>query len=188
MYYDKAKLSGNIKRDEEKQINTRENDRITEQTLKKKTRKIAGRVIRKEDGKIQKRKTGNIYEEIAAEYLEEKGYKILERNYSNQYGEIDILALWNPCREETADLTPEELFIYPGTTLVICEVKYRTHRGTGDPSEAVTRGKMRHICRATVGFYLEQRLSDSYPCTFDVISILGNGEIRHIEDAFPFVL
>lgn len=160
MYYDETKISG----------------------------KNAGRVIRKEDGKIQKRKTGNIYETIAAEYLEEKGYKILERNYSNQYGEIDILALWNPSGEKTVELTPEELFIYPGTSLVICEVKYRTHRGTGDPSEAVTRGKMRHICRATVGFYLEQRLSDSYPCRFDVISILGNGEIRHIEDAFPFVL
>lgn len=136
---------------------------------------------------LNNRSTGAQYEELAAHYLEQEGYRILKRNYSNQYGEVDLIALWNRDRVKTMQLTAEELLVFPGTMLVICEVKYRRHRGTGDPCEAVTRGKMRHICRTTVGFYLEMKLSDGFPCRFDVISFLGNGEIRHIEDAFPFI-
>ncbi|MDO4615979.1 MAG: YraN family protein [Lachnospiraceae bacterium] len=137
-----------------------------------------------------KRIIGTIHEELAAEYLEQKGYRILERNYQNRYGELDLIALRFPNHiEEQArrKRSKAELFSIPGVSLVICEVKYRTHRGTGDPAEAVTRRKMQHICRTAVGYYMEQRLSDSFPCRFDVISILGNGRIRHIEDAFPFL-
>lgn len=136
---------------------------------------------------MNKRQTGSIYEEYAANYLEKKGYRILERNYSNRYGEIDLIAVYNPDRDRTAGMTAEEMLIFPGTMLIICEVKFRTHRGTGDPAEAVTKGKMRHICRTTVGFYMERKLLDSFPCRFDVVSFLGNGEIRHIQDAFPFI-
>ncbi|MCR5609863.1 MAG: YraN family protein, partial [Lachnospiraceae bacterium] len=33
---------------------------------------------------------GDIYEEKAAEYLINKGYSIVKRNYRYKYGEIDI--------------------------------------------------------------------------------------------------
>ncbi|MDO4490474.1 MAG: YraN family protein [Lachnospiraceae bacterium] len=137
---------------------------------------------------MNRRKTGKIYEELAAAYLERKGYRILKENYSNHFGEIDLIALFHPDRGLVENSSPEGLMLYPGSLLVFCEVKFRTHRGMGDPAEAVTLGKMRHICRTAVGFYLEQGLMDSFPCRFDVISILGNGEIRHIEDAFSLVL
>ena len=52
------------------------------------------------------RKTGQEYEAMAAKYLEEKGYGILERNYRCPYGEIDIIAK-------------------DGSYLVFVEVKYR---------------------------------------------------------------
>ena len=39
-----------------------------------------------------KRLAGARYEEIAAQYLSEEGYLILNRNYRNRYGEIDIVA------------------------------------------------------------------------------------------------
>ncbi|GAB6065928.1 YraN family protein [Aquifex pyrophilus] len=35
---------------------------------------------------------GKVFEELAVEYLSERGYKILERNLRSPYGEIDILA------------------------------------------------------------------------------------------------
>ncbi len=136
---------------------------------------------------MNKREIGKLYEGIAADFLEEKGYKILERNYQNRYGEIDLAAVQPLHPVQGEEYSAEELLYQRGTVLVFCEVKFRTHRGTGDPSEAVTKAKIRHICRAAAGFYIEHRLSDSFPCRFDVISILGNGEVRHIEDAFPFV-
>ncbi len=138
-------------------------------------------------GRRNKREIGSIYEGIAADFLEQKGYRILERNYQNRYGEIDLIAVWNDCRAETEGRKSEDLLYIPGTRVVFCEVKYRMHRGTGDPAEAVTAAKIRHICRVAVGFYMEYRLTEDFPCRFDVISILGNGEIRHIEDAFPAV-
>ncbi len=42
--------------------------------------------------KKDNKKTGNLGEDISAEYLENKGYKILERNLELFLGEIDILA------------------------------------------------------------------------------------------------
>ena len=36
--------------------------------------------------------TGKIGEEIAKDYLEKKGYKIIEQNYKTKYGETDIIA------------------------------------------------------------------------------------------------
>ncbi|KKP86331.1 MAG: hypothetical protein UR87_C0022G0011 [candidate division CPR3 bacterium GW2011_GWE2_35_7] len=40
----------------------------------------------------QRQKLGDLGEEIASNYLKKKGYKILERQYKSQYGEIDIIA------------------------------------------------------------------------------------------------
>lgn len=42
--------------------------------------------------KTENKSTGNFGEEIAAHYLEAKGYKILHRNLKFPHGEIDILA------------------------------------------------------------------------------------------------
>ena len=42
-----------------------------------------------------RRDTGMIGEEVAAEYLERLGYRILERNYLRPWGEIDIVATKN---------------------------------------------------------------------------------------------
>ncbi len=134
---------------------------------------------------LNKRKTGTFYENAAAEYLEERGYRILERNYQNRYGELDLIAIEVP--EGAEALSTEEIFWRFEPRLSICEVKYRRTGECGDPAEAVTKNKMRHICRVTIGFYLDHHLMDDHPCRFDVITVQGDGRIRHIQDAFSFV-
>lgn len=102
-----------------------------------------------------------------AEYLCGKGYEILERNFNCRLGEIDIIA-----REKESN------------TLVFCEVKYRSSLNYGDPLEAVTQEKIRHICRAAGYYYTYKCGGKQQPCRFDCIAVYGDGSIRHVKDAF----
>ncbi len=118
---------------------------------------------------MNKREVGNKYETLACRYLEEKGYKILDRNYRVRQAEIDIVA-----GQEN--------------TLVFCEVKYRKDKGSGNPLAAVGFAKQRQISRAAL-FYMNQKgiSPDGNSIRFDVIGILGS-EITHVENAFDFVM
>ena len=113
---------------------------------------------------MNKREIGSGYEEMAAAYLVEQGYTILERNFRDRFGEIDIIAA-------------------EGSTLVFVEVKYRRGGECGDPAEAVTAEKQRRI-RRTAQYYLYKKGDGGeHFCRFDVVAILGD-EIRLIRDAF----
>lgn len=114
-----------------------------------------------------KRLAGARYEETAAQYLSEEGYLILNRNYRNRYGEIDIVA------------KKEAVYI-------IVEVKYRGSCRCGDALEAVDKRKQRRICRTAMHYYREHGYGMDTPCRFDVIGIYEDGSISHIEDAFEF--
>lgn len=109
------------------------------------------------------RKTGSRYEQVAAAFLTQQGYEILEMNYRDRYGEIDLIA-----RREGV--------------LVFVEVKYRKTTRQGYPEEAVTPQKQKRI-RHTARYYLYTHHLEDLPCRFDVVSILGE-EIRLIENAF----
>lgn len=113
-----------------------------------------------------KRTIGTFYEEQAAAYLCEQGYRVIESNYRNRYGEIDLIL------RDSRGL------------LVMTEVKYRSSSCCGDPLEAVDSRKQKRICRTALGYYKEHGYSWDTPCRFDVIGIYGNGQIRHIENAF----
>jgi putative endonuclease len=114
--------------------------------------------------------TGKLGEEIAAGFLEAKGYTVLDRNYRFEKAEIDIAAL---------DLENHEL--------VFVEVKTRTDFSGMPPEAAVTATKQRLIFRAADS-YLYERQMTSVPVRFDVIAINlkdpENPMIRHFEDAF----
>lgn len=117
-----------------------------------------------------KRQIGSFYEECAVQYLVGKNYQILERNFhAGRSGEIDIIA-----RDESG-------------LLVIVECKYRLDESHGDPLLAVNYRKQRQICRTTLYYYVRHGYGMDYPCRFDVIALYGNGEIKHIENAFEFV-
>lgn len=86
---------------------------------------------RKQYNKKNQRSVGARYEQVAGKYLEQQGYQILQYNYHCRQGEIDIIAR-------------------DGEYLVFCEVKYRTDRRKGMPSEAVHIRKQQVISRCAL--------------------------------------
>ncbi len=119
-------------------------------------------------GKKNKREIGSRYEQKAVSFLEHKGYLVLETNYHNRYGEIDIIA-------DRDGL------------LVFVEVKYRGSSQYGDPLDAVDHWKQRRICRSALYYCSKQVDGMDIPCRFDVIGIYGDRQIRHIENAFEYM-
>ncbi|AKK72513.1 hypothetical protein OK18_07620 [Chryseobacterium gallinarum] len=110
---------------------------------------------------------GKIAEDLAADYLQKNGYRILLRNFRFQKAEIDIIA-------EKDGL------------LIIVEVKARSSDAFLLPQEAVTRTKIKSIVSAA-NHYLEELNSDK-EVRFDIISVLPDEQrnltIDHIIDAF----
>lgn len=105
-------------------------------------------------------------EELAANHLSGKGYKILERNWRRGRNEIDIIAR-------------------DGKYVVIVEVKTRESNTFGEPEMSVTREKQKALVRAANSYILYKDLHDEV--RFDIVSIIigkGKEAINHIEDAF----
>jgi len=101
-------------------------------------------------------------EDLAVKYLKKNGYKILKRNFKTPFGEIDIIA------EEKA-------------TIVFIEVKTRTNRSKGAPSEAITEMK-KHRIRNSALYYASVNGADK-AFRFDFIGV-EDEKIEHIRDAF----
>ena len=94
---------------------------------------------------------GKLGEDIAVNYLKQKGYKILDRNFECRQGELDIIAL-------------------DKKEIVFIEVKTRTSNRYGYPSEAVNKVKQKHMLQ-TIKYYLYIRnLNDKF-VRIDVIEV-----------------
>ena len=109
-------------------------------------------------------------EEIAAGFLEKKGYQILETNWRQWRNEIDVIAM-------------------DGKYLVIIEVKTRQSNYFGEPETAVTRDKQRALIRAANAYVRYKNINCDV--RFDILSILiskTSEQIHHIEDAFYPIL
>ena len=109
---------------------------------------------------------GKLGEDLAVEYLVNKGYQILERNWRTGHKEIDIIAL-------------------DGNTLVAVEVKTRKSNTYGEPDIAVGLMKQKMLIWAADAYVRYKNLD--VEVRFDIISIVitDTGEhIEHIEDAF----
>ena len=109
-------------------------------------------------------------EDIAAGFLEAKGYAVTDRNYRFQKAEIDIVAL---------QMEPAEL--------VFVEVKSRSGADGPFPETAVTPAKQRNIFKAADAYIYEKQYR-TVPIRFDVIAIQNvdteHPLIEHFEDAF----
>lgn len=114
------------------------------------------------------KEVGDAAEQMAAEYLEDIGYEIVERQYSyKKLGEIDIIALLD-------------------STYVFVEVRYRTSTAYGTPEASLSAGKLRRV-RRTATMWRIVTGTDNDPCRFDVVAIdlaRGNPEIRHLKACF----
>ena len=71
---------------------------------------------------------GRLGENIVKEYLEKKGYSIVDQNYKNKYAEIDLIARYK-------------------NNLVFVEVKTRIGEQFGIPEDAINRDKLRRLVR-----------------------------------------
>ncbi len=118
--------------------------------------------------KLKGKTFGDMCEEIAAHYLRNDGYKILQRNFKVAQGEIDIIA-------------EKEDFI------IFVEVKGRKSSKYGSPLEAVTYWKQKSI-RKVAQVFISKNGLESKKVRFDVIGITflqdGSPDICHIPFAF----
>jgi putative endonuclease len=107
------------------------------------------------------RTLGRTGEEAAVRYLQEQGYRILERNFRCRFGEIDLIAR-------------------DAGVLVFIEVKTRRSHTFGPPAMAVTAAKQRHLIKAAQ-LFLSRTGRHHEVCRFDVISVEMDGAEPHLE-------
>lgn len=105
------------------------------------------------------RNIGDKGEQMAADYLKDKGYQMLDKKFITRYGELDLVA-------QEAD------------TVVFVEVKTRTSTTFGLPETSVTPAKLERIQNAGL-LWLQAHPEASEDWRVDVIAILINfrGEI-----------
>lgn len=108
-------------------------------------------------------------EDLSVEFLKERGYKILERNFTCSFGEVDIIALKN-------------------NIISFIEVKSRFTASFGKAKEAVTCYKQKKIIKVSK-YYLHKKNLYDYYVRFDVIEIYLNlrnskHQLIFLEDAF----
>lgn len=118
----------------------------------------------------ENKQTGLWGEDLAVSYLRDKGYLILQRNFTRRVGEIDIIAK-------------------DGKTVVFVEVKLRKSTRFGAPAEYVNAAKQRRLL-LTAELWLQAHPEELWS-RFDVIEILApqgcetpRVKINHIEDAY----
>lgn len=113
---------------------------------------------------------GQEAENLAVDFLKNKGYKILARNYRYLKAEIDIIAEFD-------------------TQIVIVEVKARSTDSFINPEEAVNRKKV-NLMISAANHFLEENDMD-VDTRFDVITILSEKgkelKINHLPNAFEII-
>lgn len=102
-------------------------------------------------------------ERLTIKYLKKQGYKILEKNYSVSFGEVDIIAKKD-------------------NVILFVEVKTRTSTRFGTPSQAVGYNKQ-HKYKQIALLYMQKKGLEDYVLSFAVSEVL-NGEINFINEAF----
>jgi putative endonuclease len=106
---------------------------------------------------------GKIGETIAREYLESKGFNIIDQNYSNDLGEIDLI-------------------VTQGNFIVFVEVKMKIGDKYGIPEEMITKGKLWQIRRvAEIWLLNNEKLKRKFPQQrIDAICMIFDEDLKMI--------
>ena len=136
---------------------------ISATTIASRRRKLACVNI---DSTVQR---GRAAEQLAAEYLQARGVRILARNLRCRAGELDLVGL-------------------DESVLVIVEVRQRERKDFGGAFGSVTWRKQGRIIRATRYFWQRQPEWRTHLMRFDVLALEGLPSGAHrmvwIKDAF----
>ena len=111
---------------------------------------------------------GKLGEELSVDFLQKKGYHILETNWTFQKAEVDIIA-----QKENI--------------LVVIEVKTRSSIDFGSPQDFVKPAKIQLLVKAINEYVISNDLD--LEIRFDIIAISKEGNnfnIEHLEDAFYY--
>ena len=118
---------------------------------------------------MRKKESGDQGEALAARYLEERGYEILNRQWRCRYGELDLVA-----RNREG-------------TICFVEVKLRGAGAIGLPREFVDGRKRERLRRAALTWLTENDLDDAR-ARFDVAEVYqgrdGALRVNYLADAF----
>ncbi|MGA9173468.1 MAG: YraN family protein [Thermoactinomyces sp.] len=119
--------------------------------------------------KDRRKEVGRLGENIAAHMLLEKGYVIVERNWTSRLGELDLIA-------------------QKDQQLVVVEVRTTCGGRYGYGFQSVDFRKQQKVRRLAIQ-YIQQKQLEHLPVRFDVVSVLLDRElnplqIEHIEGAF----
>ncbi len=115
---------------------------------------------------------GDRGEMIAAGYLTDQGYKVVDKKIRASFGELDLVA------------QKDNVFVF-------VEVKTRSSHRLGLPEEAVDQAKQKQITKLAEWYFQKNKIRNSR-ARFDVIAVTYDGvsppQIRHIENAFEAAL
>ncbi|MET3453149.1 MULTISPECIES: YraN family protein [Curtobacterium] len=105
---------------------------------------------------------GRFGEDRAAEWLEDHGFRLVERNWRCARGEVDIIA-WQSC------------------TLVFIEVKTRAGNSTGHPFEAITASKVSRLRRLVPAWFEDHPDVSARAIRIDALAVHVDGDRVGIE-------
>jgi len=105
---------------------------------------------------------GRFGEDQAAEWLEDHGFRVLERNWRCARGEVDIIA-WQSC------------------TLVFIEVKTRAGNSTGHPFEAITASKVSRLRRLVPAWFEDHPDVSARAIRIDAVAVHVDGDRVGVE-------
>jgi putative endonuclease len=111
--------------------------------------------------------TGNRGEQLACEYLVNKGYKIVGRNCRMSFGEIDIIA--------------KKRGLFAAKTIHFVEVKTSENTANFFPEDRVNYRKQNKYKRLVEIWLEKNKFSQNYPCQVDIIAVLLNADNPKIE-------